>query len=138
MIYVAEVLAIYELPGVVPNGARVSARDADFTQAQTASGNVGHYTVAGQEAPEYLLRFGRTGDDEQVSRYGFGWRARQYINVRQDADNIGRAIWTQLAARGLRDGSKVEVFEHLADQGDPFATGDLLFRRALPSGSDVG
>jgi hypothetical protein len=140
MIYVVEVLAIYENPGVTPNAARINQRNTDFAQAQTAEQQVQHYTVPGLQTPEYLLSFGRSGDTEPTSRYGFGWRCREYISVRQDADNVGRAIWTQLSSRGLRDGTKVEVFEHLADEGNPFATGALLFARYLPAGSgrDVG
>lgn len=140
MIYVVEVLAIYENPGVAPTNPRVDQRNDDFAEAETASASVPHYTVAGQESPEYMLTFGRAGDDEPASRYGFGWRARSYINVWQDADDVGRAIWSRLSTRGLRDGTKTEVFEHLADEGNPYATGALLFARYLPAGSgnDVG
>lgn len=139
-VFVVETLAIYENPGVTPSAARVNQRNSDFAQAQTASGNVQHYTVNGEAAPEYLTTFGRAGDTDPFSRYGFGWRARQYIVVRQDADDVGRAIWSRLSTRTLRDGTKVEVFEHFADEGNPFATGALLFARYLPAGSgqDVG
>ena len=140
MVFVVEVLAIYEDPGVTPAQARINSRNNDFADAQSRSAAVTHYVAAGQDVPaEYLGRFGLSGDEEPASRYGFGWRGRVWLNVRQDGDDIGRAIWARLTSRNLRNGSKVEVFEHRADEGSPYATGATIFARYLPAGvRDVG
>lgn len=130
-----EVLAIYELPGVSPNGQRVNQRDADVAEAQTRSAAITHYVADGQDVPpEQITAFGRAGDPEPTSRYGFGWRSRLWLSVRQDGDDIGRAVATRLATRSLRQGSYVQVFEHLADEGSPYATGALMFTATVGNG----
>jgi hypothetical protein len=135
MIFVVEVLAIYEDPGVTPSNPRVNQRDNDVAEAKTRSAAVTHYVATGQDVPpEHITAFGRAGDAEPSSRYGFGWRARLWLNVRQDGDDIGQAVAARLATRSLRQGSYVQVFEHLADEAQPYATGALLFSATVGSG----
>ena len=136
MIFCVEVLAIYENPGTTPNAARINQRNTDFTDGSAAAGQFGH--AVAPQANEYLARFGQPGDEDgATSRYGFGWRARQWLSTKADADSIGNTIWTRLSGRSLKDGSKVEVFSR--DETAPgCVTGPATFRRALPAGSDVG
>lgn len=127
MIFCVEILAIYEAPGVNPTGQRVNQRDTDFADAQTQAAAVGH--AIAPQANEYMETF------EAPSRYGFGWRGRQWVNVKQDADNIGNAVWTRLSTRGLRNGTKVEIFSR-DETLSGYETGPITFRRRLPAGID--
>lgn len=121
MIFKVEVLAIYLNPGESVTQQRRNHRDSDFSEAQTLIGQVGQFDAPG----EYLETF-------EGNRYGFGWACGQFINVRADGDSVGRAIATRLETRSMRDGSRVLVFEHLADEGNPYQTGALLFQRSWP------
>jgi hypothetical protein len=124
MIFKIEVLAIYEEPGTNPNGTRVNQRDSDYDQANSLLGNANHYLVGGQRDPdEQLVKL------EVGNKYGFGWTCSQYLNIRQDGDDIGRAVATRLATRSVKAGSHVQVYEHLRDEGNPWATGELLFEQ---------
>lgn len=134
-VHVVQVLAIYELPGVNPSGARVTQRNNDVADATAQAAGREHYVAEGQDVPpEQITSFGRAGDPEPVSRYGFGWRARQWLVLSADADAVGQAIATRLATRTLRQGSYVQVFDHLADEGQPYATGALLFSATVGNG----
>lgn len=133
MIWCVEVLAIYESPGVNPTGQRTNQRNSDFALAQTRAAQVGH--AVDPQANEYMETFG-PGDG--MTRYGFGWRARQWVSVRQDADDIGAALWTRLSGRNLRDGTKVLVFPR-DETVEGYSTGDVVFARYLPAGvQDIG
>lgn len=136
MIYCVEVLAIYEVPGVTPTAGRITARNNDVALAQSRSAAVPHYAAPGTVPPEQITAFGQPGDPEPYSRYGFGWRARVWLNTAQDGGDTGRALATRLSTRTPRDGSKVEVFEHHADEGNPYATGALLFKQSWPPRPD--
>src|SRR4051812_38977808 len=105
MIYCVEVLAIYEQPGVNPTGSRINQRDNDFALAQQRANAVGRAVVPQDD--EYITTFGDAGT---ISRYGFGWRCRQWISLNADAVSVGQAVWSRLSSRSLEDGSKVEVF----------------------------
>ena len=139
MKYVVEGIGILEAPGTTPTQARINRRNADWTVLQNQSESVSHFTVPPGE--EYMTRFGQPGDEMPTHRYGtLGYLFRLWIDVRQDADNVGRAIWQRMSASGLKNGSKLEVFEHLRDEGQEWATGQTLYARWLPAGTrpDIG
>jgi hypothetical protein len=124
MIFKIEVLAIYEESGTTPTGTRITQRDSDYSQADSLLNNANHYLVEGQRDPEeQLLKF------EAGSKYGFGWTCSQFLNVRQDGDDIGRTVANRLATRGMKAGSHVQVYEHLRDEGNPWATGAIIFEQ---------
>lgn len=130
MIFCVEVLAIYENPGVTPAGARVTQRDSDFTLAQNAANAVGR--AVAPQSNEYMETF---GDVLNTSRYGFGWRCRQWITLSQDASTVGNAIWNRLATRSLKDGTQVVVFPR--DETQPvYTTGAISFKRSIPAHPD--
>lgn len=130
MIFCVEVLAIYELPGTAVTNPRRNLRDGDFADAQTRAAAVGH--AIDPQANEYMESF-------DANRYGFGWRCRQWISVKADADNVGQAIFTRLSGRNLQNGSKVQVFPK-DDTQVGYVTGDVSYQRLwpTPNPSDVG
>jgi hypothetical protein len=123
MIFKLEVVAIYANAGEDVSQQRRSQIDSDLAEAQTRLAAVTHYTPGGQPDPDEAL-------EPLSEKYGAGWRCAAFLNVRQDGDDVGRAVATRLATRTLRPGSKVQVFEHLKDTGDPYAVGELLFEQA--------
>lgn len=120
-VFIVEVLAIYELPGVTPSGARVTQRDSDLT-------------LAGQRSDAYAPG-GTPPTDEYLeatqARYGFGWRARQFISVQASAQTLGTAVFNRLNTRSLQAGSKVIVFPDFRDGGSQ-GTGAPLYQRSWP------
>lgn len=129
MIYCVEVLAIYEIPGVAPTAQRISDRDSDYALAQSRVALVGK--AVAPQSNEYEDAFG----DTVYSRYGFGWRCRQWITASTDASTVGNTIWTRLATRGLKAGTKVEVFPR--DETAPgYSTGAASFKRSIPAQPD--
>jgi hypothetical protein len=118
MVFKIEVLAIYEEPGTNVTGTRRNQRDQDFALAQDRLAIVGRFT-----SPDEFI------DTFEGSKYGFGWKCAQFVNVRQDGDDLGLLVANRLDTRGMKGGSKVEVFEHLADEGNPYQVGALLFER---------
>ena len=128
MIYCVEVLAIYELPGVTPTGARTTQRDNDLALAIQRADAVGK--AVAPQSNEYAEAFS--------NRYGFGWRLKQWISVGSDADTVGQAVWSRLSTRSLKDGSKVEIFPLDETQLPSYVTGQVTFGRYLPTGHDVG
>jgi len=132
MIYVVEVLAIYEDPGVNPSNQRTNQRDNDLSKAGAVSDKYEPGGVAPED--EYLA--------VTEARYGFGWKGRQFITVQKTASDLGTAIYNQLVGRNLKAGSKVLVFSDLRDEGQTNTTSDPLFARywprANPPQPDIG
>ena len=119
MIFKVEVLAIYEALGTAITTPRRNLRDSDFSDAQSRVAAVGRFN----SPDEFLDSF------DTHPKYGFGWKATQFISARQDGDDIGRAIAARLATRSVKPGSYVQVFEHLADEGNPYGTGAIFFEQ---------
>lgn len=124
MIFVVEVTAIYENPGVTPTQARLNQITQDMT---AAAAQADRYQPLGvSPADEYLERL--------PSRYGTGWRARQFITVRATATTLGSTVYTRLNNRVMRDGSKVQVFPDDRDSGG--GTEPVVFQRSWPAQPD--
>lgn len=122
-VFIVEVLAIYEGMGASVTNPRRNARDQDLALAANSSDKYEPGGVPPED--EYL-------DGFEGSRYGFGWRGRQFVTVKQTADQLGNAAYNQLNNRGMQAGSKVLIFSDDRDQEPGAATGDPSYRRMWP------
>lgn len=129
MIHCVEVLAIYEELGTAPSGAVVGQRDVDFQLAQDRVALVGG--AVAPQSNEIMRRFPEDGD----SRYGTGWRCRQWISVKNDAETVGSTIWARLMTRNMKNGTIVTVFP-LDETIQTPTVGPISYRRRLPAGID--
>lgn len=129
MIFVVEVRAIYQGPGLTVTNQRRNQRNADFDEAESRLAQVGHYEPdpPTEQWLEKLEPGTPLGD-----RYGFGWRAFQWLNVRQDGDTVGRLVADRLSGRNLNWDSYVQIYEHLRDEDGSDRTGALIFEQRWP------
>lgn len=129
-VYIVEVLAIYELPGVNPSQQRTNQRNQDLADAANTADKYEPGGVPPED--EYLT--------ETAPKYGFGWQARQFVTVRLTGTNLGGLIFNQLSTRSLQAGSKVLVFADNREDGG--GTEPPLYQRFWPRGNppypDIG
>jgi hypothetical protein len=123
-VFVADVRAIYAAPGQVPSNQRINQRNSDFEEASRAADGRLRYTP-NPPTDEWMDLFDI--GTPNGNRYGFGWRGRQWLQLRGDGDAVGRVIADRLRTRALSWDSYVTVYETFRDVDGSDRTGEVVF-----------
>lgn len=122
-VFIVEVVAVYEPPGVAPTGPRLNQINQDMGLADATADR---YAPGGASPEDEAL-------ERLPDRYGAGWRARRFVSVRTTAEQAGQTVFARLSTRNLEH-FIVQVFPDNREEGG--GTGEWLYKRSFPAQPD--